>query len=227
MHVKFIDSQPVAKNIKTFRFKPETPVHHIAGQFIQMILPHDNPDDRGIKRWFTVSSAPTEDYLCITTKFAADKSSTFKQTLAKLQPGSRIEMVEPEGDFTLPDDKNLKLVFIAGGMGITPYHSMITYLADTGEKRKITLLYAVQSQDEVCFLDLFKDYGVDLRLSVGQRFTTESLMDAIGEPAGKLIYLSGPEPMVEALDASLKKAGLPELSLKSDYFPGYENLYSS
>jgi ferredoxin-NADP reductase len=227
MQVTFLGSQPIAENIKTFNFKPGEPVEQIAGQFIQMILPHDDPDDRGIKRWFTVSSSPTENHLSITTKLAGSKGSSFKQALMALQPGAKIEMVEPEGDFTLPDDKNLELIFIAGGMGITPYHSMVKYLSDTNEQRKITLLYGVQSEAEACFLDLFKGYGVEIKLSVGQRFTTKSLMTTVGDPAGKLIYLSGPEPMVEALDASLKNAGLPELSLKSDYFPGYENLYSS
>ncbi len=227
MKFTFVSSEPVAENIRSFYFDCSEPVEQVAGQFIQMILPHDNPDDRGIKRWFTLSSSPTEPHHSITTKLAGDKGSSFKKTLLALEPGAEVEIVKPEGDFVLPDDKNLQLVFIAGGMGITPYHSMIKYLLDSGEKRQITLLYGVQTQGEAAFLDLFEKYGVDLKLSVNQRFTTESLMAAIGDPAGKLVYLSGPEPMVEALDASLKKAGLPELSLKSDYFPGYENLYSN
>jgi ferredoxin-NADP reductase len=227
MQVTFLGSEPTAHNIRTFHFKPKEPVKQIAGQFIQMVLPHDNPDDRGIKRWFTVSSSPTDSDLMITTKFAGDKSSSFKKTLFGLEPGTTLEMVVPEGDFTLPDDKDLELIFIAGGIGVTPYHSMIKYLADKGEKRQITLVYGAQTKDELAFMDLFKSYGVHLQPVIGERMTTESLMKIIGDPAGKLIYLSGPEPMVEALTDSLVKAGLPADKLKSDYFPGYENQYSN
>jgi ferredoxin-NADP reductase len=227
MHVTFLGNEPVAQNIKTFNFQTAQPVQYQAGQFIQMVLPHDNPDDRGIKRWFTLSSSPTEKQLSITTKFASDKSSSFKSALLALKPGETVELVEPEGDFILPEDKSLRLVFIAGGMGITPYHSMVKYLSDSGQKRDITLLYGVQSEAEACFLDVFATYGVDVQLSVNKRFTTDDLMAAIGDPVGTLVYLSGPEPMVEALDASLKQAGLPAKQLKSDYFPGYENLYSN
>lgn len=227
MHVTFTGSDPVAPNIRSFHFKPTQPVTHTAGQFIQLELPHDNPDDRGTKRWFTVSSSPTEAGLTITTKFAGDKSSTFKKTLFSLQPGTELEMAEPEGDFTLPDDQALKLIFIAGGIGVTPYRSMVKYLADSDEVRDITLLYGVQAEAELAFIDLFKEYGVQLTTVINQRFTTDTLMTAIGHPAGKLVYVSGPEPMVEALTDSLVKAGLPADQLKSDYFPGYENNYSN
>ena len=227
MHVTFVGSQPVAPNITTFSFQPEIPVQYQAGQFIQMTLPHNQPDGRGTKRWFTLSSSPAQEHLSITTKFASEHGSSFKKTLASLEPGAQVEMAEPEGDFTLPENANQPLVFIAGGMGITPYHSMVQYLTDVREKRDITLLYGVQNQAEACFIDLFKNYGVKLQLSVNQRFTTDSLMAAIGDTAGKLVYLSGPEPMVEALDASLKAAGLSADQLKSDYFPGYQNLYSN
>jgi ferredoxin-NADP reductase len=226
MKIKLIEKIAETANITTFNWQPEKPVQYTAGQFIQMTLPHSSPDDRGIKRWFTLSSSPTDPFLSNTTKFAGDSSSSFKKALFALKPGESVEINEPEGDFVLPDDPTLQLVFIAGGIGVTPYQSMIKYLSDKAEKRTIKLLYAAQSQDEIVFKDLFTAYGVELKPFVGQRLTTEVLMQAIGSPAGKLAYISGPEPMVEALTDSLVKAGLPADRLKSD-FPGYENNYSS
>lgn len=227
MRVKLISTQPEADNITTFQFEASTPVNYLAGQFIQMTLPHPNPDERGIKHWFTLSSAPTEPNLAITTKFYGDKTSSFKKTLFALKPGDTVEINEPEGDFTLPDDTSLELVFIAGGIGLTPYHSMVKFLFDTDEKRQITLIHGVQRSEELIFTELFNNYGVRLKPYVAERLTTEGLMDEIGDPTAKLVYLSGPEPMVEALNDSLLKAGLPKAKLKTDYFPGYNNDYSN
>lgn len=227
MNVTFVKSVMEAENIVTFHWQPEQPVSYTAGQYIQLTLPHDNADDRGIKRWFTLSSSPTEPDLTITTKDYGDKASSFKKTLFALEPGAAVEMAEPEGDFILPDNPSLDLVFIAGGIGVTPYHSMIKYLSDKGEKRSIKLLYAAQADNQIAFNELFSSYGVDLVPYIDKRLTTDEIMAQIGSAEGKMIYLSGPEPMVEALTDSLKAAGLTDDNLKSDYFPGYDNDYSS
>ncbi len=224
MQVQLVKTQPVAQNIQSFYFKPAEPMSYVAGQFIQMTLPHPNPDDRGIKRWFTLSSSPTEELISITTKFAPDRSSSFKKQLFGLTAGDTVEINDPEGDFVLPDQTNTKLLFVAGGMGITPYHSMVQWLADTGETRDITLLYAVQAEQELAFIDLFKAYGLDLKLQIRDRLTANRIME---EAADRLVYVSGPEPMVEALNDSLLAAGLPAERLKTDYFPGYQNNYSA
>jgi ferredoxin-NADP reductase len=226
MIITFLESVPIADNIRTFRFKPKGHVAYTAGQYIELTVPHENPDERGIKHWFTLSSSPSEDHLAITTKFA-EPSSTFKNTLLNLKPGAELEMAAPEGDFVLPDDPKLELIFVAGGIGVTPYRSMVKYLADKGEKRKIKLVYGVASQDELAFEELFTDYGVELVPFVGQRLTADIIMQQIGKNDGKLVFVSGPEPMVEALHDSLITAGLPADSLKSDYFPNYENTYSA
>src|SRR5882724_4223783 len=101
MKVTFDHSQDEAANIRTFFFRPEKPMHYTAGQYTQLHLPHVRPDDRGQKRWFTLSSSPTEELLTITTKFAGDKSSSFKKALSKLQPGTELTMAEAMGDFVL------------------------------------------------------------------------------------------------------------------------------
>src|SRR3989344_7668 len=133
-------------NVTTFWFKPERPLAYTAGQFIEMYLPHDNPDERGIKHWFTLSSSPTEELVSITTKLAGAKSSSFKKTLFALRPGVEIKIVEPMGDFVLPKDIGIPLIFVAGGMGITPFRSIIKWLSDRNEKRDITLLYAASAR---------------------------------------------------------------------------------
>lgn len=231
MKVTFDHSQDEAANITTFFFKPESNFDYIAGQFIQLSLPHDDEDDRGHKHWFTLSSSPADDLLSITTKFASDRISTFKQTLRSLQPGMPVDMSDAMGDFVLPKDQTTPLVFVAGGIGITPFHSMLSWLASAGEDRQIKLLYAVNSEDEIIFLDTIDKAGIHATLVVSDpspawggergRITAEMILGLEKPSDDALVYVSGPEPMVEQLHADLKKAGLRANQLIGDYFPNY------
>lgn len=232
MNVTFDHSEDTAANIKTFWFKPEKPVRYTAGQFTEIYLPHDNADNRGQRRWFTLSSSPTDDMLSITTKFAGDTSSTFKKTLFALKPGTPLKLADPMGDFVLPKDASIPLVFVAGGIGVTPMHSMIKYLYDTKEKRDIHLIYALTIKEEMAFEKLFKDYGVKLTTIIknppaGYKGETGSLdagriLQLAGDDGRSLFYLSGPEPMVEAFTKDLKAKGINKHRLVTDYFPGYQ-----
>lgn len=218
-------------NIKTFWFKPDKPLSYTAGQFIEMFLPHDNPDDRGIKRWFTLSSSPAEELISITTKFAGDKASSFKKTLFGLRPGSKIKIVEPMGDFVLPKDKSLPLVFVAGGIGLTPYHSMVKWLSNAHEQRHIQVLLAFNEPKDILFEDLFKDYGANVKVIVSNptakwtgevgQLSAEKIISLTGVPNDKHIYVSGPEPMVEALEEDLHLHNVAKSQLVLDFFPGY------
>jgi glycine betaine catabolism B len=231
MNVVFDHSEDIARNIKSFWFKPERRVEYIAGQFTELYLPHDNPDDRGIRRWFTLSSSPTDQMVSITTKFATHQGSTFKRQLAALKPGTPLKLADPMGDFVLPKDPSIPLVFVAGGMGITPMHSMVKWLQDTGEQRHIHLMYAVTELADLCFEPLFRQYPMTFtpiikNLPAGHPGETGSLStDRILQLAGNddrvLIYLSGPEPMIETFYKELKNKGISEERLVTDYFPGY------
>jgi ferredoxin-NADP reductase len=221
-----------AKNIRTFWFEPELPLDQISGQYIEMTLHHDKPDDRGEKRWFTLSSSPTDAPLVsITTIFAADKGSSFKQALAKLKPGDTLSISDPMGDFVLPKDSTIPLVFVAGGIGITPFHSIIKWLYDTKQARDISFIYSVATEHELVFQDLFEHYGLQRHIIVGH---PEGTWDgATGQLSGKriltlakpsedaLIYISGPETMVESLDSQLARHGIAKSRLVGDFFPGY------
>lgn len=234
MQATFDHAEPQASNIVSFCFKPEKPVKQTAGQFIEMRLPHENRDKRGDKRWFTLSSAPTEELISITTKFAAENGSSFKQTLRSLKPGAELQISEPMGDFVLPKDPSIPLVFVAGGIGLTPFHSIIKWLADTGERRDIHMLYGVNNPDEIVFRDLFETYCTEFDIIVSKpspgwkgltgNLSAERILELIGNVDNKLIYLSGPEPMVEAFDKDLKKLGVNKKQLVTDFFPGYAEI---
>lgn len=223
-----------AKNIRTFWFKTEKPVRYTAGQYTQLKLPHKHPDDRGQKRWFTVSASPTDDMLSITTKFAGGKASSFKKALFSLPMGTQVNLDDPMGDFVLPKQKDRPLIFVAGGIGVTPMHSMIKWLVDQDEKRNIYLLYAANKLEDVAFRDLFEQAPItfDILLKdppkgwqgkVGE-LTADLILSLPGATDKALIYLSGPEPMIEKFYKELKEKGVDQRRLVTDDFPGYTSI---
>lgn len=233
MQVTFVRSESEAANIRTLYFKPDKPVHYTAGQYTELHVPHKDTDERGDKRWFTLSSSPEDEFLSITTKYAGDgKSSSFKKALFKLKPGTVLEAAEPMGDFVLPKLIQTPLIFVAGGIGITPFHSMLKWLSDTVEERPIKLLYGVRSEDEIIFQDTFRSASVEPVIVVGEpsdawggergRLSAESVLGLEKPSEDTLVYISGPEPMVQALAKDLHKAGLARSQIVTDEFPNYD-----
>ncbi len=234
MRVRFDHKQEEANGIVSLYFEPLERYQHLAGQFVEINLRHDSPDSRGIRRWFTLSSAPEDELLCITTRFAGKNSSSFKRAFTTLKPGAELSFSPPEGDFCLPDDSATKLIFVAGGIGITPVHSMVKHLLNTKEQRDVRLIYGVNTLDDALFMSVFDTYQADVELIVTNppknwegasgHVTAEHIISAAHNTDNFLIYLSGPEPMVEKLEAELKSAGIASKRIKTDFFPGYSNI---
>ena len=207
--------------ITSFFFVCERPLRYVAGQFIELTIPHSHPDDRGIKRWFTLSSAPGHELVAITTRYS-DPASTFKQALWQLQPGEVIDISEPMGDFVLPKDTIKPLVFIAGGIGITPFHSIVQWLIDTKQSRSVQLLHSVHQAEDLVFQDTFAQPFIEKQEVIGQQLTAKTIHKIIGGIDGKQLFISGPEPMTEAIVRQFNKDfGLGQDQLITDYFPGY------
>ncbi len=213
-------------DVRSFIFKADSPTNWTAGQYLHLILKHDNEDDRGNERWFTISSAPSETELRISTRIVADKPSSFKQALSNLEIGDTIQADGPEGDFTL-GDLNRNYIFVAGGIGVTPFHSIITEAATLGTMPHITLLYANRT-DNIAFkseLDGISQANPNLQIQYimsPARIDTALLQETITATDNPIIYVSGPEPMVEAFTEELAGLGVTKENIKADYFPGYE-----
>ncbi len=221
MKFKLIKKQPIAKNIIMFWWQPESEVRNIAGQYTELYIPHDNPDNRKEKRWFTLSNSPTEEFLAITTKFNTNRSSTFKTALKNLQIGDKISGHLPMGDFVLPKDKTIPLLFIAGGIGITPYRSILKFLIDTGEKRDITLIYALADASELAFEDILQKGATKFIKHIG-RLTADDIIGYETTIKDRVVYISGPEPMAEAIEKDLKTRGIDGSKIRTDFFPNYD-----
>lgn len=228
------ERQSRAHSIESFFFEAVPPVKFTAGQFLEWTVPHAKPDSRGNRRWFTLASSPRSNRIELTTKFAT-KGSSFKTALQALKIGDRIWAHGLEGDFILPENKDRPLVFIAGGIGITPFHSMIQFLLDSGESRNITLIYAAKTAEELIYQEVFEEakraFGLKLLTVVSEGSPLPSgrvgavdavlLTQEVPEITSADVFVSGPEPMVETLSQTLRELGVANSAIHQDFFPGY------
>jgi ferredoxin-NADP reductase len=214
---------PEVPGVYTFTFAPAEPVSWQPGQYMHYVLKHENPDDRGQERWFTISSAPYEEDIMITTRFDGEKKSSFKQALLKLEPGGTIEADGPKGSFTLQEGQHHH-IFIAGGIGVTPFRSMLLQLLHDHQDKKIDLMYANRDSNFV-YGDWLKDLqtkspSFHLLDFVDKRIEEPDLAEFMKDKTA-IYYLSGPRSMVEAYEHLLADKGVEKTAVMTDYFPGY------
>ncbi len=211
-----------------FKFRP--------GQYMEWTLGHQHPDDRGNRRYFTIASSPTEHNIRLAVKLYKN-SSTFKRALMGSTRDMTMFASQLAGDFTLPDDPNQKLIFIAGGIGVTPFRSMIKYLLDQHQRRPITLFYAARSPDEFVYRDVFDRAQTELGIrtvytitdnraipsnwngKVG-RITPEMIRSVAPDYRQCIFYISGPRSMVDSFKDSVHGLGAEGLQIRTDYFAG-------
>jgi len=213
----------IAHNTFDFIFTADKKLHFAPGQYLEWTLAHRNQDNRGMRRYFTVASSPTEDNIRIGVKFY-DKPSSYKKTLESLQVGDHIVASQLAGDFTLPKDKNKKLVFIAGGIGVTPFRSIIKYLTDSNERRDIVMFYANREENDVAYREVFgqaeKAIGLKIFYKTGI-ITKEMILQNAPDYKSRMFYISGPKSMVDAFKKTLADMGVPRQNIKTDFFPGF------
>ncbi len=195
------------------------------GQYLEWTLGHEKTDSRGNRRYFTIASSPTEPEIRMGVKFYDDgKTSSFKQTLSALKSGDTIVASQLAGDFTLPKDKTQKLAFIAGGIGVTPFRSMVKYLMDNEEKRDIAMLYSNKTPGGIAYKDIFDQASTAINLKTTYatgRTSTEIIKQSIPDYKQRHFYISGPQAMVSATDKILRDLGVPSTQIKKDFFPGF------
>ena len=205
------------------------------GQYFWVELldpPYD--DEKGPRRHITVVTSPTEKgVLGLATRI---RDSAFKRSLVEMPEGSPVDVEQPKGSFVLPEDASKPYAFLAGGIGITPFHSMLHYVADKGLDYKITLVYSNRDKDSTAF---FADVcelesripGLRVVFTMdadptwdgeNRRISPEMLEDVLGGDLSSFHFMiAGPPGMAKSVEASLLEAGLPEEQVQSDSFSGY------
>lgn len=227
--------QKIAAKTYEFTFN-QTPDNFQPGQYMEWTLQHSRPDMRGVRRYFTIASSPLGKHLKIAIRFF-DKSSTFKNALIALKNQKQIIASQLAGDFVMPPSTSQKLVFIAGGIGVTPFVSMIRYLLDAGQKREITLLYFNRMEEEIAYKELFESASVIGLKTIYSLTGTENLpenwpgkkgrldkkmlTESVSDYKNCLYYLSGPTELVRNYKKILLDCGISKKMIRTDYFPGF------
>lgn len=228
MLLKLISKKSETADVYTWTFESYTPLFSAAGQYFHYMLPHANPDERGTERWFTNAAAPIEGNVQITTRFDQQHGSSFKRALNSMQLGQTIEVDGPEGEFVVKDFSR-NYIFVAGGIGITPFRSILVEAKLRKLPLKASVLYANRTND-ITFRDELNDIAANSpNVTINyviepDRVTADLINTYINQTTDPVVYISGPEPMVKSLADDLKNLGIDENSIKVDDFPGYEGI---
>jgi ferredoxin-NADP reductase len=147
---KLVSTERIPGDVGIFRFEKPTGFDFTAGQWCIMTIPPAGfADERGLRRPFSIASSPTEKELLFATKIS---QSAMKQTMAAMKPGTTVVLGQPAGLMVLPADVATPVVFIAGGIGITPFRSICLYAADKKTNHTITLFYSGRAPEDTPFL---------------------------------------------------------------------------
>ncbi|GAB4270245.1 MAG: hypothetical protein Kow0092_24550 [Deferrisomatales bacterium] len=212
-----------------FRFRP--------GQWCFLNLPDRGlRDERGLRRHLSIASAPADEELLFATKRS---ESAFKQTLARLEPGDPISLEAPRGSLALPEDPEIPVALLAGGIGITPFRSLLRHELSRGSRRPITLFYSNRRPEEAPFLEELQ--AMDRRAEAFRLVATMTRMHLSSTPwdgptrrldsamiregcpgwAQAHFYLAGPPPMVDAMAGVVREMGVSPERVHPEKFVGY------
>lgn len=234
MKATFVERQPLTDAIVSFSFKPEQAFTYTAGQFIELRLDGHEEHGQVPMREFTLSSSPHEDVITITTRVGSASHSAYKRALDKLEIGATVSISQPWGDFVLPKLIQTPLIFVAGGIGVTPFRSILEWLHYTDEARTIKMLHNVRNEDDIIFQDTFDRANQHVTVVVdepsaawgGERgpLTAEMICGLERPSDDTLIYISGPEPFVQRMQKELLELGISNQQIVLDEFQGYEDV---
>ena len=204
------------------------------GAYFWVELPDRGHDDeKGLRRHISLVTSPTEHGVVgLATRL---RDTAFKRTLAELEVGDEVQVEEPKGSFLLPEETDVEYVFVAGGIGITVFRSMLRYIADSGEPYRVTLVYSNRDRSSTPFLDELAELeqripGLRVVLTMtddeaweGERRRVDPAMlaDVLGGLDGRTFLVAGPPAMAEGVADSLREAGVPEERVRADRFSGY------
>lgn len=227
-------------SFKFFRKDDQNYLNYKAGQYSIVDL-GTKEDTKGPTRAFTIASSPTEkDVILISTRI---RDTPFKQKLAKLEKGTPVKITGPEGDFILPDDYSNRVVFLSGGIGVTPFRSMIGYATDKQLPLKITMFDSNRNEANILYKEEFdnwtklnKNLEIIYTIADGKNAPSSDWKDETGfidkamlaryltknELNQSTFYICGPPAMLNPIYILLaKEIKIPDYKIKTEEFSGY------
>jgi ferredoxin-NADP reductase len=228
------EKREVAKGTLLVLFAVDGYPPYRPGSYFWVELPDRGyQDEKGLRRHISLVTSPTEmGVVGLATRL---RDTAFKRTLAELEVGDEVAVEEPKGSFLLPENTSVEYVFIAGGIGITVFRSMLRYIADEGLPYRVTLVYSNRDRESAAFLDELEELerridGLRVVLTIteqegwegeSRRIDADMLRDHLGDLETHRFYVAGPPAMAESVSESLLAAGVPEEQVVTSRFSGY------
>jgi ferredoxin-NADP reductase len=235
--VTLVRQETIATDTMAFHITKPKGFEHTVGQWVRVTLPHSSAkDSKGASRILSILSAPHEPKLTVATRIS---DSVFKRELKALPDGAELHLAGPNGSFSLHDDPARPAVFIAGGIGITPFLSMIRHATYSNLEHKITLFYSNHEPSTAAFLseleDLQKanpnfqliatmtDLGSDSAPWHGatDQIDQEMLARYLPDLNTPKYYCVGPALMIASTKELLRSAGIATDDMIFEHFAGY------
>lgn len=221
-----------------FRFRKPKGFDFMAGQAIDLILSDVSPatDDPNARHAFSIVSAPSEDHLAVATRM---RESLFKSALKSLPLGSQVQIDGPFGSLGLHKDRARAAIFIAGGIGITPFVSILRQATIEQLPQRLILLYSNRRPEDAAFLvDLqyleeqnpnFRLVATMTAMHLSSRtwpnqtgmITANLVKEVVGDLPKPIFYVVGPPGMVQAMCQTLGQVGADANDIRSEEFSGY------
>jgi ferredoxin-NADP reductase len=235
--LKLKERRMVAEGTMAFHFEKPPGFAYVAGQAGDWILQHPAKTDKeGNKRSFTLASAPYEEDLFFATRL---RETAFKEDLQSTDLGSQVDFDGPWGELTLHDDPAVPAVFLTGGIGVTPFRSIVLQWAHDQLEHSLFLFYSNRRPEDAAFVDelqavakqrakfTFLPTMTEMEKSkmpwsgaqgyIDQAMLRRSLTD-LNRP---IYYLSGPPKMVESMQKLLTDSGVKQERVRTESFDGY------
>jgi ferredoxin-NADP reductase len=234
---KLLSRVEVAEGTMAFHFEKPSGFNFKAGQFADVTL-IDPPetDAEGNTRTFSIASPPFADELVFTTRM---RDTAFKRSLKKVPLETKVRIGSAAGSFTLHKNPAKPAVFLAGGIGITPFLSILRQADRDRLPQKLYLFYSNRRPEDAAFLDTLQTLETtnpNFRLICTMTEMSKSKKEWKGETAlidqgmlsrhlatlqGPIYYIAGPPPMVAAMQQTLESAGVEEDDVRAEEFFGY------
>jgi glycine betaine catabolism B len=233
LELKFIKKVRESKDSYSFYFTRPKDFKFNPGQYVKIFLDIKNPDKRGSSRYFTISSSPTEkDFIVITTKII---KSSFKKEFLNLIPNEKINAFGPVGYFDFNQDKDKNIVLLSGGIGITPYHSLIKFIDTKKLITNVTLIASFDFHKNIIFYEeLMKIENENKLIKIIYTLTKEKregfekgrvnedlLKKYIKDLKTEKFYLVGSDTFTEEIYTLLTDLEVKEENIFKEDFSGY------
>ena len=233
---RLLGSEPIADRTRAFHFARPAGFTFKPGQAIDVLLDGAAGATEATRHTFSIASAPFEDRLTVATRM---RDSAFKRALAALPADAALQLEGPSGSLTLHGDASRPAVFIAGGIGVTPFRSILRQAARDRPARRLVLLYANHRPEDAAWLEELKSLESgwpDFRLlpvmtamdrsphfwpGLAGRIDAHMLKSAGAGLSRPVYYAAGAPGMVAAMRSVLNDCGVEDDDIRSEDFHGY------